>query len=77
MLFDYSKLKGRIKEVFDNQGNFAEKINLSNNTLSKKLNNKVPFTQPEILAIIDLLKLNQEEIHIYFFTTEVEKVQQN
>ena len=77
MIFDYSKLKGKIKEQFNNRKDFVKLIGLSLNSLSKKLNNKVPFTSPEIYRIIEVLGIDASEIHIYFYTLKVEKVQQN
>lgn len=38
MLFDYNKLKGKIKEKYKSQSNFALTIGWSNRTLSLKLN---------------------------------------
>lgn len=77
MIFDYSKLKGKIKEQFNNRKDFVKLIGLSLNSLSKKLNNKVPFTSPEIYRIVEVLGIDASEIHVYFYTLKVEKVQQN
>lgn len=68
--FDYSKLKGKIKEVFDTQGNFAKAMNLSIPSISDKLNNKVQFTQTEIIVACDLLGIPYEEMNLYFFCTK-------
>lgn len=38
-MFDYSKLKGKIKEVFGTQSAFAKAMGLSGVSLSSKLNN--------------------------------------
>lgn len=75
MIFDFSKLKGKIKEKYNNRNDFAELIPLSKNSLSKKLNNKVPFTSPEIYKIVEILGIDKSEIHIYFYTLKVEKIQ--
>lgn len=77
MVFDYSKLIGKIKEKYNNRDDFAELIPLSSNSLSKKLNNKVPFDSIEIYKIIEILGIDASEIHMYFYTLKVEKVQQN
>ena len=76
LIFDFSKLTGKIKEQYKNRDEFCEKINLSANSLSKKLNNKVPFTSPEIYRIVEVLGIDIKEIHVYFYTLKVEKVQQ-
>ncbi len=75
--FDYSKLIGKIKENFNNRKDFAKLIPLSLNSLSKKLNNKVPFTSLEIYNMVQVLNIEPSEISIYFYTTKVEKIQQN
>lgn len=77
MIFDYSKLIGKIKEQFKNRKDFCKLISLSSNSLSKKLNNKVPFTSPEIYRIVEVLGIDKKEITVYFYTLKVEKVQQN
>lgn len=71
MSFDYSKLRGKIKEVFGRQEDFAAALLLSNVSLSAKLNNKVPFTQLEINKACEVLKIPLEFIPVYFFTEKV------
>lgn len=72
MAFEYSKLKGRIIEFFGTQGNFAKAAGMSERTLSCKLNNKIPFTQKEILLISELLQINTSNLDKYFFTIKVQ-----
>lgn len=71
MAFDYSKLKGKIKEVYGRQEDFATAMLLSSVSLSAKLNNKVPFTQSEINKTCELLGIPLEFIPVYFFTEKV------
>lgn len=71
MLFDYSKLKGKIKEVFGTQGAFGDAMGMSPVTVSDKLNNKVAWTQPEIKKACELLHIEYASIPIYFFTAKV------
>ena len=40
-VYDYRKLRGRIREMFGTQANFAKKIGLSEVSVSNKLNNIV------------------------------------
>lgn len=70
--FDYSKLKGRIREIFDTQSAFADAMGISAITLSAKLNNKGQWKSSEIDKACELLKIAKEEIPIYFFTPKVE-----
>lgn len=65
--YNYDKLKGRIKEMFDTQEKFADAINISVTTLNYKLNNKKPWSQNDIFNSIVALKINKEEIQEYFF----------
>ena len=66
--FDYSKLRGRIREKFKTESAFGEAMGLSHNSLSKKLNGYVQFTQNEIDKVIMLLEIPDDEISTYFFT---------
>ncbi len=72
MKFDYSKLNGRIVEVFGTQKAFAEAMNLSERTISLKMNSKIYFNQDEIVLGIQLLKLTVNDIPDYFFTLKVQ-----
>lgn len=68
MPYGYNKLKGKIVEVFGNQGNFAEKIGLSENSVSRKLNCKTGFSQADMVKWGNILGISQEEYADYFFT---------
>lgn len=70
-MFDYSKLKGKIKEVFGTQSAFAKAMGLSCVSLSSKLNNATQFTQVEINRACELLSIPVEFIPVYFFTEKV------
>lgn len=76
MTFDYSKLRGRIKEIFGTQDNFARQLNIGRVSLSQRLNNYLDFSQEEINRAYILLNLSKEEIPEYFFTTKVQKNEQ-
>ncbi len=69
-VFDYSKLRGKIKEVFGTQAKFAKAMGMSTVTLSAKLNGTVQFTAPEIKAC-EVLGVSVEFIPLYFFTEKV------
>ena len=68
MIFDYSKLRGKIVEKFKSQGAFAEAFGVSENTFSLKMSNKVRFTSNDIIKIIEMLDIPQQEVGEYFFT---------
>jgi hypothetical protein len=71
--YDYAKLKGRIRECFVTQSEFAQKLKISDTSLSNKLNNKTVFDQDEIKESIDIFNLNPVETMEYFFTKKVDK----
>lgn len=75
-IYDYSKLCGRIKEIYGTQEAFAKEINMSVTTLISKLSNKVKFKQDEISRSMKALKLNTRLIPLYFFKQKIEKNQQ-
>jgi transcriptional regulator with XRE-family HTH domain len=57
MVWDYSKLRGKIKEKYGTQEAFASAIGISATSLSLKLNNEREFTQAEMNASIEALEL--------------------
>lgn len=67
MVFNYGKLKGSIVEKFGKQSAFAKAIGISEHSVSVKLNNKKPFTQPEIFSICQALSIPSGQIGEYFF----------
>lgn len=69
--FDYSKLRGRIKEVYKTETEFAKELGLSTVSLSGRLNNKLNFEQSEMLKIGELLEIEKEDLHNYFFTRQL------
>lgn len=76
MAFNYSKLRGKIVEKFGTQGAFSRALGVSERTLSLKLNNRIFFSQDEITKCSNLLEILPSEIQEYFFTQEVQKLEQ-
>lgn len=75
IIFDFSKLRGRIKEVYGTQTSFATAMLMNEATLSNKLNNNVEFSPKEIIRACMLLCINLEDIKPYFFTLKVQKTE--
>ena len=75
MLYDYSKLNGRIVEVFGTKKKFAESMNLSVKSVSSKTNNKRSWQQDEISKACELLKIPSDEINLYFFKFKVRELE--
>lgn len=73
MAYDYSKLSGKIIEIFGTRSNFANEMEMSERTLSLKLNNLTSWKQPEITKACNLLGLSEFEIKDYFFTLTVQE----
>ena len=66
-MFDYSKLRTRIKEIFSTQEKFASAMGISRSVLNLKLNNASAWTQSEIVLASKLLKIPDGEYDQYFF----------
>lgn len=71
MEFNYNKLKGKIKEVYGTQQEFAKALGISTTTLNTRLKNETFFNQSEIEKAKNLLDLKTEQdIMDIFFTTK-------
>lgn len=75
--YDYSLLRGRIRELFGSEKNFALKLrnselSMSTGTFNSRINGNTYFKQPEMQVICKLLQIKLEEIILYFFTPKYE-----
>lgn len=69
--YDYSKLRGKIREARMSQGELAKRVGIDPATLSKSLNNKRDFARTEMFIIHEVLCLpNYED---YFFVVKPAK----
>lgn len=66
----YAKLKGKIREVFGKNENFAKALGIDVSSLSAKLNNKTPWKREEIEKACLLLGIPIEDVYLYFFYKE-------
>ena len=71
-MFDYDKLRGRIREMKKSETKFAPEVEMSPATLSSKLNQKTDFTSIEKHKISKALGIEQMEIPKYFFEEKLE-----
>ena len=73
-MFDYNKLRGRIKEKIGSESKFAEMLDISSATLSYKLNGNSDFTTREIFKACQkqVLDIEPQLIGLYFFTPKLE-----
>lgn len=74
--FDFSKLRGRIKEIYKTQTAFSVAMLMNEATLSNKLNGNVEFSPKEIVRACLLLCIDMKEVNHYFFTLKVQKTEQ-
>ena len=72
----YRKLRGKIREVFDRNEDFAKALGMDPSSLSAKLNNGSPWKREEIQEACELLGIPIEDVHLYFFTQKVGNSQQ-
>lgn len=75
VIFDFSKLRGLMREKGITQDDLAEKINISPTSLSYKLNSKVAFSPKELLKIQRVLEISDNNFKDYFFSAFVRKVE--
>ena len=66
--FNFSKLRGRMVEIFGTIEKTAEAAGMRRDMISLALNGKRVFTQQEILTLANALDISSEEIGLYFFT---------
>lgn len=71
-MYNYSKLLGRIKEKCGKQSVFSAKMNLSERSMSLKLNGKREWKQGEIQKACEILEITSGELSSYFFNTNVQ-----
>lgn len=73
--YNFDKLKGRIKEFYNTQNDFAKNMRMAPNTLSSKLNNQSYFSSEEISKAVELLNINNPiDAWNIFFTEQVENI---
>lgn len=73
--YNYSKLKGKIIEVFGSQRAFASALGKGEEYVSRFLNGRFFLEQPELETWMELLDVPFEEVRVYFFTHQVDETQ--
>ena len=73
IVFDYRRLRGKIREVYGTEIAFAKALKIGRVSLSHRINNKLEFTAREIYFSCVLLSIPLSEIPAYFFTEKVQK----
>lgn len=68
MPYKYRKLRGRIVEKYGSIQEFSKNLDISTVSISKKLNGKTGFSQPDMNEWAGLLDIKLEEYGEYFFS---------
>lgn len=72
MAYDYSKLEGKIIEVFGTRGNFAKAMGMSERSLSLKMTCQRPWKDTQISKAVQILGILHSDIGDYFFKLKVQ-----
>lgn len=75
MLYDFTRLSNKIKDIYGNNENFALEMRISVSTISRKMNGKTPWKGHEMEKAIILLNVPLEEMPEFFFKRKVEILQ--
>lgn len=67
IIWDYSKLRGRIKEIFGTEYAFADAMGKNRSTMSQMLNNQSEWSRTDVDTACALLNIDFGEIKPYFF----------
>lgn len=73
MGFSYSKLRGRIVEMYGSQKEFSKAVNLSEQSITAKLNGRSDFSQDDIIQWSNVLQIELGDIGAYFFNQKLSK----
>lgn len=75
-MFDTSKLRGRIVELYGSMTAFSEKVGNSISFISQYMNGKKQLDQKTMDKWIIALSIPSDEIRAYFFTPKVHEIEQ-
>jgi len=66
--YSYKKLRGKIKEIYGSQKKFADKLGVSENSVSNKLSCKTEFSQSDVEKWADFLEIRRVDYGEFFYT---------
>ena len=69
----YKKLRGRIIEMYGSQLAFADHIKVSMQTVSRKLNGRINFSQKDIIVWSEALDIDLKDAGLYFICPKSSK----
>ena len=65
--YHFNELRGRIVEICGSQRCFSDKIGLSEQSVTAKLNGRSEFSMDDIVTWCNALNIDKSEIGTYFF----------
>lgn len=68
---DYSKLRGKIIEVFGSQSKFADAMEMTLTGINQRLNGKIQWKTPEMVKACNLLHIELADAWMYFFVEKL------
>lgn len=68
MPYKYNKLRGRIVEKYGSIRNFSKNLDISEVSVSKKMNGRTGFSQEDMDTWAKKLEISLDEYGEYFFT---------
>ena len=71
MVFDYSKLKGRIIEKFGTVSAFAESMGYAQSGLYISIKHGKPISSKRIIEMTDALEIESKDVGEFFYTPKV------
>lgn len=74
-MYNFKKLKLKIKEVYDTQEKFAKDMGMGETSLNQRLNNSVEWKVPEMFKACKLLSIDISEADLYFYVEETQKTE--
>lgn len=75
-MYDYSKLRGLIREKLKTERDFAKALGRSHNFVSQVFKGDTFFSQTDIETAVEVLGINPNDIGLYFFTKKVHDSEQ-
>ena len=73
IICNYDKLKGKIREVFKTNANYAKFLGISEASLYQKFQSDSYFNQSQIIKTLEAFSEDSTKSREYFFTYEIEK----
>lgn len=69
--YDYSLLRGRIRQICKTEQNFAKLLGRTQNFLSKVFHGTTYFDSKDIFRAVEILDIDISEIGSYFYALKV------